>query len=128
MHVQKVISNVTVKLKQLRRMRFFLDSKSATLVYKNMILPMLEYGDIFLVGTSIENKKKLQILQNKSLRCALGVDKYTSKIEVHKEAKLHQLKHRREMHLLCHMYDVSHMCHQLQKRRGEGMRTGSHNK
>ena len=68
LHVQKIILHVTVKLKQFRRMRYFTDDKSALLVHKNMIFPMIEYGDLFLAGTSIENRKKLQILQNKGFK------------------------------------------------------------
>ena len=61
----KVITKVSLKLKQFRRMHYLLNTKAAVLVYKNMILPMLEYGDIFLVGATAENRKRLQILQNK---------------------------------------------------------------
>ena len=92
-HIQTVISKVSLKLKQFRRMRYFLDVKAATLVYKNMILPIIEYGDIFLVGTTAENRKKLQILQNKGLRCALR-EQDTSIDE------LQRLKYRRDQHLL----------------------------
>ena len=94
-HVSKLISNVSLKLKQFRRMRSFLNTKAATLVYKNMILPIIEYGDIFLTGATNGNKKKLQILQNKGLRCALNADKDISTRELHTEAKLMRLKHRR---------------------------------
>ena len=68
------MSVASQKLKQLRRMCSFLNTKAATLVYKNMILPVIKYGDIFLVGATVENRKKLQILQNKGLRCALNRD------------------------------------------------------
>ena len=61
MHVQKVISNVTAKLKQFRRMRIFLSTQAANLVYTNRILPILEYGGIFMVGTNVTNRKRLQI-------------------------------------------------------------------
>ena len=60
-HVKKVISTVSGKLKQFQRMRSFLNVRAATLVYKSMILPLLEYGDIFLSATSLMNRKKMQI-------------------------------------------------------------------
>ena len=123
LHVQKIISNVTVKLKQFRRMRYFLDDKSALLIYKNMILPMIEYGDLFLVGTSIENKKKLQVLQNKGLRCALIREKDSNRDELHEEAKILRLKHRRNMHLLSYMYDVSHTEKHKLRHQKEGVQT-----
>ena len=77
------------------------------LVYKNMILPIIEYRYIFMVGTSIENRKKLQILQNKGLRCALQKDRDMSIDELHIEGKLERLKAKREQHLLCHMFDMA---------------------
>ena len=105
-YVQQVITSVANKLRQFRRMRFFLDTKAATLIYKNMILPVLEYGDIFMVSTSVENRKRLQILQNKGLRCALNKDRTTSREELHTEADLLQLKQRRDIHMLSYMYEM----------------------
>ena len=127
-HVQRVISNVTNKLKQFRRMRFFLNTKAATLVYKNMILPLLEYGDIFMVGTSATNRKRLQILQNKGLRCALNRDRTMSREELHAEADLLQLKCRRNIHMLDYMFDMSQVEGHIIKPNVEGVRTRSHTK
>ena len=106
-HISKLIANVSVKLKQLRRMRSFLNVKAAKLVYKNMILPVIEYGDIFLTGASVANKKKLQVLQNRGLRCALSAHDMTSTDELHDEIGLLRLKYRREVHLLNYMFDQS---------------------
>ena len=33
------------------------------MIYKNMILPILEYGDVFIHSASKETRKKLQVLQ-----------------------------------------------------------------
>ena len=71
-HVSKIISSVSGKLKQFQRMRNFLDIRAATMVYKNMLLPIIEYGDIFLSSASVVNRKRLQTLQNRGLRCALN--------------------------------------------------------
>ena len=67
LHVKKIISNVSGKLKQFRRMRSFLDTRAAVLVYKSLLFPLLEYGDIFLSPITAKNRKKLQLLQNKGL-------------------------------------------------------------
>ena len=63
LHVNKTINSAT---------RNFLNTKAAIMVYKGMLLPILEYGDILLSATSNVNKKRLQILQKKGLRCALN--------------------------------------------------------
>ena len=114
-----------LKLKQFRRVRTFLDMKAATLVYKNMMLPIIEYGDIFLTGATKENRKKLQILQNRGLRCALNADRYTGTGELHSEAKLMRLKFRREQHLLNFMFDQAQISGNLKRVRTEGVRTRS---
>ena len=107
LHVNKIIASVSSKLKQFQRMRSFLNVKAALLVYKSMMLPVLEYGNIFLSVTTLKNRKKLQVLQNKGLRCALnkGIEAGTDKL--HAEAKLLRLKFRREQHVLNFMYDKS---------------------
>ena len=107
LHVNKLIGTATAKLKQFQRMRNFLDVKAALLVYKSMLLPILEYGDILLTATLNVNKKRLQILQNKGLRCALNKGIETSTDELHEKAKLLRLKYRREQHLMSFLYDQS---------------------
>ena len=107
LHVNKIIANVSGKLKQFQRMRCFLSVGAALTVYKGTILPLLEYGDLFLSATSLENRKKLQTLQNKCLRCALNKGMETSSDALHDEAKMLKLKYRREQHTLNFMYDSS---------------------
>ena len=127
-HINKLISNVSVKLKQFRRMRLFLNTKAATMVYKNMLLPIIEYGDIFLTGATSGNKKKLQVLQNKGLRCALNADRDVSTGELHSEARLLRLKYRRETHVLNFMYDQAQIDCNLKAVRSTGVKTRSSKK
>ena len=61
-HISKIVGSVANKLKQFRRMRNFLSKKAALMVYKGTILPILEYGDVFLHAVSAENCKHLQVL------------------------------------------------------------------
>ena len=64
-HVTKIIGLGTNKLKQLHRMRGFLSKKAALMVYKEMILPHLEYGYVFLHAASAENpKSKIRCRKN----------------------------------------------------------------
>ena len=61
LHVNRIVSSVSAKLKQFQRMRSFLSAKAAILVYKGTILPLLEYGDVFLNAATVESRKKLQV-------------------------------------------------------------------
>ena len=123
LHVNRIISLVSRKLKQFQRMRNFLSVKAAILVYKGTILPLLEYGDLLLSATSLGNRKKLQVLQNKCLRCALNKGMETSSDELHEEARVLKLKFRREEHLLNFMYDLAQDDREL---KGENTARGYH--
>ena len=107
LHVNKLVASVSNKLKQFRRMRGFLNSRAALLVYKSMMLPVLEYGDVFLSAATVKNRKRLQVLQNKGLRCALNMGNDVSTDELHAEADLLKLHYRREQHMLNFMFDIS---------------------
>ena len=127
-HVTRTIGTVTAKLKQFQRMRSFLNTKAALMVYKNMLLPILEYGDIFLSAATCLNRKRVQVLQNKGLRCALGRDIETSVCDLHEEAKLLQLKYRREQHLLNFVYDQAQNQDMLKTRPALTIKTRSSKK
>ena len=127
-HVSNVLSNASLRLRQLRRMRSFLTTKAATMVYKNMILPIVEYGDVLMFAASAENRRKLQILQNKGLRCALNTDRFTHVTDLHAEVDLLKLKFRREQHLLSLMYDQAQKGHLLSTRKKNCIVTRSHKK
>ena len=128
LHVQGTIRKASNKLKLFRRMRRFLNLKAAVLVYKNMLLPVIEHGDIFLPAATADKRKKLQTLQNKGLRCALGRDRFTSSHELHVEAKLLKLKYRRDEHILNYMYSKSFDSTMLKKPRTVGVCTRSQKK
>ena len=108
-HVKYTINRVSAKLCQLRKMKRFLTNKAALLVYKNMILPIMEYGDIYMMSASKENRSKLQKLQNKALKCALDKEKRYNTTALHKEARLDKLSFRRKFHMLQHMYRMSQL-------------------
>ena len=103
-HAKSIIMKVSEKLVYLKRIRRFINSQAALNIYKNMILPILEYGDVLLISITAGLRKKLQTLQNKALKCALGLDPLTSTEETHRLAKVDQLKHRRRQHLLQLMF------------------------
>ena len=108
-HAKYVINRVSAKICQLRKLKRFLTNKAALLVYKNMILPILEYGDIYVMYASRENRSKFQKLQNKALKCALDKEKRYNTTALNKEAKLDKLRFRRKFHMLQHMYRVSQL-------------------
>ena len=128
LHISRVIRFVSCKLKQFQRMRGFLNTRAAVMVYKGMILPLLEYGDIFFSSASLENRRKLQVLQNRGLRCALNKSSDYSSVELHSEAHLHKLFRRREQHSLNFMYDLAQAPANLEGRPQLSIKTRSSKK
>ena len=122
-----MVAGASLKLKQFRRIRSFLNTKAAILIYKSMLLPLLEYGDIFLNSATAEYRRKLQVLQNKGLRCALNRDADANTDELHEDVKMLRLKQRRQ-HLLNFMFDMSQSECNMQSSRKEGVSTRSANK
>ena len=100
LHAQSTLKKVRNKLVQLRTMRYFLNKQAALMVYKNMILPIVEYGDVFFSSLSSNTRKKLQVMQNKALRIVFNKDKKESRLSLHKEANISELKVRRKIHTL----------------------------
>ena len=45
-HVNKLVGRVAAKIAQMKRIRQYITEKAALLIYKNAILPIMEYGDI----------------------------------------------------------------------------------
>ena len=128
LHISKVVGSVTDKLKQFQRMRNFLSTKAAIMVYKGMILPILEYGDIFFHAASVVNRKRLQVLQNKGLRCALNRGFETGSVDLHKEVGLLKVHFRREQHTLNFMYDKAQITSNIRSTSKLSVKTRSSNK
>ena len=128
LHVKRVISSESGKLKQFQLMRNFLSVRAAVLVYKGTILPLLEYGDVLLSSATLGNRKKLQTLQNKCLRCALNKGIETSSKDLHSEANILKLKFRREQHLMNFMFDWSQDPKRLKAKTTSRIITRSHGK
>ena len=105
----------------------FLTKEAALLVYKNMILPILEYGDIFMSAASLENRKKCQIVQNKALRFVHRVDKFNGSDLIYLESKLLKLRYRREQHLLHFTYGKRTTFKDLRRVSGVTTRAGLKN-
>lgn len=65
-----------------------MDKKTALNMFKCMVLPYIEYGNCFLLGSDVLSRKKMQRTQNKGLKMALARDIRYDTNELHKEAGL----------------------------------------
>ena len=72
-YVRKITSHKIFTLSKIRR---FIDEYTATHIYKTMISPIFDYGDVIYEGGNKGRLDKLQRIQNRGLRIFLGVQGY----------------------------------------------------
>lgn len=82
------IRSVNDKTYLLQKIRSSINRDTAIVLFKTMVLPYLEFASSLLIGCTQKEKVKLQRLQNRGLRLALGRNRLHGTIELHREGKL----------------------------------------
>ena len=93
----------------LGKIRYLLDKKSALLVYKQTVLPFLDYVGFVLLSCNIGLRRELQILQNNALRLCLRY-RLADRVSIqrlHLEANLQSVEQRGIFQLLKLLYGYS---------------------
>ena len=108
-----VVRTVSHKIYLLSRVKKFLSSRSALLVYKTMILPFFDYDDVVYHNANANELEKLQRLQNRALKLCLGLHRREDTEVVHRAAKVPLLENRRRSHVYNFMYKRKDMKHNL---------------
>ena len=67
-HISWIVNKLNQRLRVLRRVKLMLSLQYRLTLYNSLVLPLLDYGDIFWGDTLIEN---LQILHNKAAKIIL---------------------------------------------------------
>ena len=107
-YVKKIITN---RLFSLRKIRKYINEKAAVSIglYKQTILPIIDYSGFFLLSCCASDRSDLQKIQNDILRVCYG-SPLTDMIrisELHNRAKLLSLEQRMRIQLLWLMYKLS---------------------
>ena len=105
-HALKVTNNVISKLHLLSLLRKQITCKCAVAVYKTMILPLFDYGNVFLTSCNEAVITKLQRLQNRGLRVVLKRNCYASVNLLHVDAKILPLKYRQKLSVIKLMFNM----------------------
>ena len=70
-----------------------------TCIYKSMVLPFFDYGDVIIAGAGPRLLGKLQKLQNRCLKICLGIVDGCSPDILHNRVREAKLGDRRKMHV-----------------------------
>ena len=94
------------KIFVLSKIRKYVNTKTAVLIYKQAILPLMEYAGFVLISCSIKQRRELQTLQNNALRvCKRYYLRDRIRIDnLHRECNILGLEQRRRKQLLRLMY------------------------
>ena len=100
--------HVSGKLTQLKLIRYYLNQADAVTLYKQAIVPILEYGSFLTDSGPATIVKKYQPLQNRGLRiCTRKRIGEMSTNKLHKTCKVQRIEVRRNVQLACLMYKHS---------------------
>lgn len=106
-YIKGIISYVSFRLSHLSRMRKYITVQTAAMLYKSMILSIMDYGSIFYSSANYSSIKKLQTLQIKAIRIILKLPKMTNTDNSHKELGLQLLEERRYCELMALAFKFS---------------------
>ena len=101
--IRKIVSN---KIYSLVKIRNIIDVNCAITIYKQTILPLLDYAGFLLISGKVSGRQDLQTLQNNALRTCYNVRLWDriSIVDMHRRARLLSLEQRRQKQLLCLMF------------------------
>ena len=103
-HLGNCLALASHKLFLLSKIRKYITFDAANRIYKTMILPIVEYGDVLYDGSSQKLLGKIQTLQNRGLRTVYYKQYHVPVILLHEVTGIAKLNLRRKMHLLLFMY------------------------
>ena len=107
--LKDVYRKVEQKVYMLGKLRYLVDKKSAILIYKQTVLPYLDYIGFILLSCNIGDRRSIQTLQNNALRLCLRY-RLVDRIRVerlHREANMQSVKQRCIFQLLKLLFDYS---------------------
>ena len=102
-HLNNTIKLVSHNIFLLHKIKFYITDDAAIKIYKSMIIPYLDYGDIFIMNASSIQVKKLQTLENRALKICHSIPNMPI-IMLHQSVQIPKLIPRRETPLRNVMY------------------------
>ena len=77
-HVSSLCRSINFHLRNLRKIRRFINRSTCAHAVRSLILSRLDYGNSLLGGLSVTDTRRLQTLQNRAARLIYQVGKLTS--------------------------------------------------
>ena len=99
-HIANLIKVLNHKVYLLNKVRPNLNRKASITIYKSMILPHIDYGDLFYSASNQNLLDKIQRIQKRCLKICLNTNPPPNIGQAHSMTKVNYLSDRRQSHLL----------------------------
>ena len=103
-HLQQIQNVISQKCLLLSKIRKYINIHTSIILYKSMISPIMEYGDVIYGGAKGKQIQQLQKIQNRILRICIYTNVYIEKEQLYILCKTSKIEVRREVHLNLFMY------------------------
>ena len=100
LHVSKTCTKASQRLSNIKRIRHLIPRGSAVTLYKTLVRPIMEYGDIIFDNASQVVKNELDKIQREALLMMTCAYRRTPTLDLYKEIGLETLHDRRKQHRL----------------------------
>ena len=87
-HIDHLYKKCCQKLVAIGKVRDCLNRKLTLQLYKSLITPHIDYGDVIYMSANKESLSKLQLVQNKACRLVLRAHRLTSTDDMHRNLNL----------------------------------------
>ena len=114
-HLSELFKHLSHKLYLLSKIRKYLTREASIMVFKTMILSIIEYGDTLYAGTNYENLRKLDRFFYRGLRICIGNHIALDEQDLCTECNIASLENRRKSHLLIFMHKQKEIDSMLSK-------------
>lgn len=105
-HIAYIQSKVIPKIKTLSKIAPIVRQSTSLMIYKTLILPIIEYGDIIYDCLSVKDAATLQKLQNACLKHILHLPRLASTAYIHETLNVEYLSTRRQLHVATQMFRI----------------------
>ena len=105
-HIVQVYEKASKRLNMLKFVTYKLDRSILTSLYKSLIRPLMEYGDVIWNNCYDCDSALLDSVQYEAARLVTGAIKGTSSARLYKELAWESLTFRRKLHILSHFYKI----------------------
>ncbi len=105
-HIDDAISKANKRLNGIRRIRFLITREARILLYKALVLPVLEYGNVLYDNCTMYLKNRLESIQRKAAIVCTGAFRNSGYGKLMAELGWATLEMRRKYFRMCIMYKM----------------------